>query len=454
LTDFTNLLPLVLAFALGAVIAWLVAMATLNRRRVGEAERLSAAEAKAELEREMRQTLEEELEQTQTAVRDLDRRLAVSQERVDSSARLLEEQRGFVERARKELEDSFGALAATALKGNTEQFLSLAEQSMNAARERATADLDQRRQAIEALLSPFRQRLDKLDQKTGDIERARVDAYSRIDQQVQLLAQATAALEEKTTSLDTALRGSETKGRWGEIALRNIAELAGMSAHCDFEEQVVLPDGSRPDMIVNLPGKRKIVVDAKAPLTAFLEASEAKTVALRESALERHVRDLRSHVRALAGRNYAAAAGASVDLVVLFLPGDAFLSAAFAKEPDFQVQALRSKVLIATPTTLVALLRTVAIYWQQQAMAENAQAIAATARDLYERAAKFSEDLSTVGRGLRSALDAYNRAVGSFNHRLMPMGRRLEELKVSEQTRRDLGAPEIIDERPREPVGS
>ncbi len=454
MTDIPILVQLFLAFALGAGLAWLVASAHQQRRRLDDAERLSAAEAKAKLEREMRETLEQELEEAHGSVRELDHQLGIAQERFEGSARALEQQREFVDSARKQLEDSFGALAAAALKGNTEQFLALAEQSMSAARERASADLDQRRQAIEALLAPFRERLDSLDSKTVEIEKARIDAYSRIDQQVQLLAQATAALEEKATSLDTALRGSDVRGRWGEIALRNIAELAGMSAHCDFEEQVVLPDGSRPDMVVRLPGKRKIVVDAKAPLTAFLEATEASTAAQREDALARHVRDLRAHVRTLAGRDYAAAAGASIDLVVMFLPGDSFLGAAFAKEPDFQVQALRSKVLIATPTTLVALLRTVAIYWQQNALAENAQSIATAARDLYERAAKFGADFSALGRGLRNALDAYNRAVGSFNHRLMPMGRRLEELKVAEQSRRELEAPEIIEERPREPVGS
>ncbi len=454
LTEIPIPVQLFLAFALGAIVAWVAASSLQHRRRLGAAARLSAAEAKAALEREMRETLEQELEEAHGSVRELDRQLGVAQERVESSTRALEEQRGFVESAQRRLEDSFGALAAAALKGNTEQFLSLAEQSMTAARERATADLDQRRQAIEALLAPFRERLDSLDTKTAEIEKARIDAYSRIDQQVRLLAQATAALEEKATSLDTALRGSDVRGRWGEIALKNIAELAGMAAHCDFEEQVVLPDGSRPDMVVSLPGSRKIVVDAKAPLTAFLEASEAGTAAQRDEALARHVRDLRGHVRALAARDYAAAADTPIDLVVMFLPGDAFLAAAFAKEPDFQVQALRSKVLIATPTTLVALLRTVAIYWQQNALAENAQAIATAARDLYERAAKFGGDLSALGRGLRNALDAYNRAVGSFNHRLMPMGRRLEELKVSEQSRRELQAPELIEERPREPVGS
>ena len=445
-------MQLLLAFALGAGVAWLLAAAAQGRRRLGLTERLSAAEAKAALEREIRETLESELEETQASLRELDRELAVARERQEASAKALEEQRGFVDSARKQLEDSFGSLAASALKGNTEQFLSLAEQSMATARERATADLDQRRQAIEALMAPFRERLDKIDARSAEIEKARVDAYSRIDRQVQLLAHATSALDEKATSLTTALKGSEVRGRWGELALRNIAELAGMTAHCDFEEQVVLDEGGRPDMIVNLPGRRKIVVDAKVPHTAYIESTEAVSPEKRDRALGRHVRDLRNHVRALAGRDYAVSLGAEIDLVVMFLPADSFLAAAFAKEPDLQVEALRSKVLIATPTTLIALLRTVAIYWQQHAIADSAREIAAAARELYDRAAKFGEDLSATGRGLKTALDAYNRAVGSFNHRLIPMGRRLEELKVSEQSRRDLGAPEIIEERPREPV--
>ena len=454
MTDLPILIELLIAFGLGAGLAWLAAGALQSRRRGALAERLSAAEAKAALEREMRQTLEGELEETQESLRGLDRELAVTRERLESSARSIEEQRGFVEAARKQLEDSFAALAASALKGNTEQFLSLAEQSMSKAREQAGADLEQRRQAIEALLTPFQERLDKLDHKTSEIEKARVDAYSRIDRQVQLLAQATTALDEKATSLATALKGSEVRGRWGELALRNIAELAGMTAHCDFEEQVVLDEGGRPDMIVNLPGRRKIVVDAKVPHTAYLESTEAVSPEKRDRALDKHVRDLRGHVRQLAARDYAGALGAEIDLVVMFLPGDSFLAAAFGRDPELQVAALRSKVLIATPTTLIALLRTVAIYWQQHAIADNARDIAAAARELYDRAAKFGEDLAATGRGLRTALDAYNRAVGSFNRRLMPMGRRLEELKASEQSRRRLEDAQPIEERPREPVGS
>jgi DNA recombination protein RmuC len=222
-----------------------------------------------------------------------------------------------------------------------------------------------------------------------------------------------------------------------------------MTEHCDFEEQTAIAEGKRPDMTVNLPGERKIAVDAKAPLTDFLAAAEATDEKQRNAALDRHVKALRTHVKALAGRDYAEALGSDLDLVVMFLPGEQFLSAAFAQDPDLQVEALRSKVLIATPTTLVALLRTVAIYWQQKSLAANAEAIATVARDLYQRAAKFGDDLERLGKGLGAALRAYNDAVGSFDRRLMPMGRRLEELKVSEQTKRDLAAPQPIEEEPR-----
>ena len=222
-----------------------------------------------------------------------------------------------------------------------------------------------------------------------------------------------------------------------------------MTRHCDFLEQTTVDDGGRPDMTVKLPGGRFVAVDAKAPLAAFLEASEATNDAARNAALDQHVRALRQRVRTLAARQYADALPGDVDLVVMFLPGDPFLSAAFERDPDLQVDAMRDKVLIATPTTLVALLRTFAVYWQQQSLAENAQAIADVAQELYDRAAKFSEELSNMGRGLGQALDAYNRAVGSFERRLLPMGRRLDEMKVAEQSRRQLETPQPIDDEVR-----
>ena len=204
-------------------------------------------------------------------------------------------------------------------------------------------------------------------------------------------------------------------------------------------------------MIVRLPGDRFIAVDAKAPINAYLEAVEASNERSRKAALDRHVREIKSHARALASRDYAAGLAGEVDMVVMFLPSDALLAEAYSRDPELQVDALRSRVLVATPTTLVALLRTVAIYWQQRALAENAAEIASVAGTLYERAAKFGEEFAGVGRSLQGAIDAYNRAVGSFDYRLLPMARRLEEMKVAETSRRKVTTPQLVDDAPRVP---
>ena len=448
-----TLIPVILAFAIGALLGGMVALLVRSRHTqsslLQSTGRISAAEAAARVESERREALEGELEQARATLAKFDREIAVAREREEKAAALIAELKEFSERSRKDLENNFKALAAEALAGSHKQFLNLAEQRLTISEERSKAELEERKKAVETLLEPLRVTLQSLDEKSQDMEKARVDAYSRIDQQVQLLAQATSTLQEKTTSLTTALKSSQVRGRWGEIALRNVAELAGMTEHCDFVEQTAIAEGKRPDMTVNLPGGRKIAVDAKAPLTDFLAAAEATEDAPREAALDRHVKALRAHVKSLASRDYAETLQSDLDLVVMFLPGEQFLSAAFAQDPDLQVDALRAKVLIATPTTLVALLRTVVIYWQQRSLAENAETIAETARELYQRAAKFSDDLERVGKGLGAALKAYNDAVGSFDRRLLPMGRRLEELKVSEQTKRDLATPEAIDEEPR-----
>ncbi|MDH3404645.1 MAG: DNA recombination protein RmuC [Acidobacteriota bacterium] len=440
-------------FALGLLVGWAVGYALGGRRGqrrlIASVQELSVAETTARAERERRAEAESELRATEARLSELDRELAVARERVATGAQLLAEQKRFIESSRKELEDAFQSLAAAALKGTSEQFLTLAQQRLETTRTRATADLEERRQAVENLVAPLRETLDRLDRKTTDLERSRAADASKIGEQVEQLARSTSLLRDETTSLSAALRGTEIGGRWGELALRRVAEIAGMTAHCDFEEQLTIAGGARPDMVVNLPEKRRIAVDAKAPLGAFLEASNARDDAGRRAALDRHAKGLRGHVRQLAQRDYAASLGEDTEFVILFLPADAFLGAAFQADPDLQVDALRSKVLLATPTTLVALLRTIAIYWQQRSMAENAEAIAVAARELYERAAKFGAELSAVGRGLATALDAYDRAVGSFDRRLMPMAAKLEEMKVAEGSRRELTAPELVGRRPR-----
>ena len=451
LQEISWLLPV--ALLLGVLLGWAVGYALGGRRGqrrlIASAQELSVAETTARAERERRAESEGELRETEARLSSLDRELAVARERVATGAQLVNEQKKFIESSRKELEDAFQSLAAAALKGTSEQFLALAQQRLETTRTRANADLEERRQAVENLVTPLRETLEKLDRKTTELERSRAADTSRIGEQVEQLVRSTSLLRDETSSLSSALRGTESGGRWGELALKRVAEIAGMTAHCDFEEQLTLEGGARPDMVVNLPEGRRIAVDAKAPLGAFMEASNASDEPTRRTALDRHTKALRAHVRQLALRDYAHALGDDTEFVVLFLPADAFLGVALQRDPDLQVDALRSKVLLATPTTLVALLRTVAIYWQQRSMAENAEAISVAARELYDRAAKFSVELSSVGRGLTSALDAYDRAVGSFDRRLMPMAAKLEELKVAEGARRELTAPELVGRKPR-----
>jgi DNA recombination protein RmuC len=435
-----TLFALTIAFVIGAALGVWLGGLSYRRRLAAATIRLSAAEATARGEAERRRELEADLARQVETLRELDRRLAIAEER----GKVFED-------ARQELESRFQALAGQALQANAEQFLTLADQRLATSRSEAAADLDKRRQAIQALLQPLAESLGRLDARTGEIERARVEAYSRLDQQLKGLVDATLSLQDRTSSLTTALKGTRVSGRWGEITLRNIVELAGMTKHCDFEEQPTIEGGRRPDMVVNLPGDRGIAVDSKVSLTDYLEAVGQTDRGRRDAALDRHVKALRAHVRTLADRNYAGALGRNVDLVVLFLPGDPFLAAAFERDPDLQIEALREKVLIATPTTLIALLRTVAIYWQQSSIVENSEAIALAARELYDRAAKFGQDLARVGRGLGTALDAFNAAVGSWDRRLVPMARRLDELKVTEQNRRQVEQIESIDEQPRQP---
>jgi DNA recombination protein RmuC len=444
---------LVAALVLGGVVTWIVAAA---RARVARAKaetdlqaRISAEAARADHEAERRDALDQELSRVREAKEALDRQVSAAEVQVRTAQERLQEQKEFIASSRKEFEDTFKALSAAALEGSSKQFLELAEQRWKTSRQEAAADLEKRKQAIEAMLTPLRETLKNLDTKTAEIEKERRGAYDGLKEHLAQLQNATATLQDKTTSLDTALRGTQVRGRWGELALRNIAELAGMTEHCDFTEQTTTDEGKRPDMVVRLPEGRFIAVDSKVPLSGYLKAVEAVDEESRKTGLREHVQAVRNHIKTLAARDYAAGLEGDVDLVVLFLPGDPFLAAAFSEDPDLQVEAIGSKVLLATPTTLVALLRTVAIYHQHLALAENAREIGDVAGQLYDRAAKFGEDLARAGRGLKTAVDAFNAAVGSFERRLLPMGQKLESLKVAERSKRRLEAPNALPDGPR-----
>jgi DNA recombination protein RmuC len=443
----------VFALLIGGVIAWSIAGARARAARAtAEADlqaRISAERARADHEAESRNALSQELARVREARDELDRQVSATEVQVRTAQERLEEQKEFIASSRKEFEDTFKALSAAALEGSSKQFLELAEQRWKTSRQEAAADLEKRKQAIETMLAPLKDTLKNLDAKTAEIEKERRGAYDGLKEHLAHLQSATATLQDKTTSLASALRGTQVRGRWGELALRNIAELAGMTEHCDFTEQTTTEEGKRPDMVVRLPEGRFIAIDSKVPLSGYLKAVEAVDEEGRQAGLKEHVQAVRNHIKNLASRDYASGLEGDVDLVVLFLPGDPFLAAAFSEDPDLQVEAIGSKVLLATPTTLVALLRTVAIYHQHLALAENAREIGEVAGLLYDRAAKFSDDLARAGRGLKTAVDAYNAAVGSFERRLMPMGQKLASLKVAEHTKRRLEVPSALADGPR-----
>ena len=344
-------------------------------------------------------------------------------------------------------EESFARLARRALEQNNDQFLALAEQRLFTAQERGAAELDGHRRAFVEHLAPLERRLVELRDAAVAMEKDRKADEGQLGGQVNALRDATADLLRQTTRLETALRGSRhVGGRWGELALRNLVELAGMTEHCDFEEQRSADAGHRPDLTVRIPGGGAVAVDAKAPLADYLAASGAEDDATRAEHLARHADAVRAHVRDLAKRDYAKALGTGVDLVVLFLPTDGHLAAAFGARPELQTEAFRQGVLLASPTTLFALLRTIAVYWKQRSLADNARQIFEQALTLYERTAALAEHLGRVGKGLRASVGAFNQAVGSFERRVLPAGRRLEEMRVAENTKAALRAPEPLAE--------
>ena len=356
-----------------------------------------------------------------------------------------------VEQARVQLEATFKSLAGDVLKANSGEFLKLAEANLKALQEQAKGELSQREKAVESLVKPIREALEKTEQQIHRIEKERREAYGSLSQHLKLMAEGQQALHDQTRNLSQALRRPEVRGQWGELTLRRLAELAGMVKHCDFVEQESMSteDGlQRPDMIVRMPDGREIVVDAKTPLDAYLSAIEAPDDRSRDEHLQRHAQNLRKRVRELASKGYWKQLSASPDFVVLFIPGDQFLSAALDIDHALLEDALADKVVLATPTSLVALLRAVAYGWRQEVLAENAEQIRKLGEDLYDRLATFGEHLGKLGRSLGSSVDSYNKAVRSFDTRLLPGARKFSEMGI--RIKKEAAGPEQIERQPRD----
>jgi DNA recombination protein RmuC len=397
--------------ALGALIAWLVAR---HRRKV----------------------LLEQLEATEL--------------RLKNQEALQEEREAAFELAQAKLTQAFADISNRSLRANSDTFLQLARQNLETHQEKARSELSEREKAVEALVKPIRDALEASNKQISELEKARSEAYGSIRNHLEAMQLSQQSLTQETQNLVKALRRPEVRGQWGEITLRRLVELAGMVEHCDFIEQVhVVGDDKiiRPDMIVNMPDQRQLVVDVKTPLDAYLAAAEAPDDAQRKLALERHAKNVRSHIRLLASKSYWTQFDESPEFVILFIPGDQFLSAALAEEPDLIEYALSQQIILATPTSLVALLKAVAYGWRQLALADNAKEIRVLAEDLYGRLGTFVTHMNKVGRQLASSVENYNRAVGSLERSVLPGARKFTELGV--HAKKDIEKLESLEPVPR-----
>ncbi len=429
------------AFAAGCLVAW---AAAASRARALEG-------VVAEIKQQLVQR-EEELRQSRAEL-DTERAARVRAETLLAEAeKNAAEQRKMLDEATRKLSDTFQSLAGEALRSNNQAFLDLARQTLEAFLAEARGDLGKRQQAIEGIVAPLKEALARYDREIQEIERARREAYGSLSRHLQELSQVQQQLQGETRKLVAALRAPRVRGRWGEITLQRVVEMAGMSPFCDFISQPTVDSGEgrrRPDLIVNLPNGRAIVVDAKTPLDAYLDAVEAEDEEARKTALLRHAQAVRSHMVSLGVKEYQSQFKFSIDFVVLFLPGEPFFGAAVEQDPALIEDALNRHVLLATPITLVALLKAVAYGWQQRQAAENAERVIEAGRQLFERICVFAEHLAGVRKGLLGAVNSYNEAVGSWQSRLVPGARRLKELGAA-PARRELEDLEEVEVAPRE----
>jgi len=349
-----------------------------------------------------------------------------------------------------EVEKTIAALSGEALRQNSQTFLQLAEATLKQFHVQAKGDLEQKEKAVENLVKPIREALEKTEQQVRTMEKERKEAYGSLSKHLETLAQTQQLLHGETSKLVTALRRPEVRGQWGELTLKRLAELAGMVEHCDFYQQQSIDTDEgrqRPDMVVRMPDGREIVVDVKTPLDAYLNAVEATDDATRTRYLEHHARKLRERVRELAGKAYWNQFERAPDFVVLFIPGDQFLAAALDIDRSLLEDALKQQVVLATPTSFVALLRAVAYGWRQEQLAENADRIRELGEDLYQRLATFTEHLARVGTSLESSVGAYNKAVGSLDSKVLPGARKFVEMGVT--PKKALEPPAPVETAPR-----
>ena len=439
-----SVLGVVAAVALGA--AWVLYRALRHERRAGA--RAAAQWAQARVEHDAAYA---ELQQRHQA-------LAVAhagaQAGLDAQRQAHQQQLQTWSQARKEFSDTFQALAARSLQANNQSFMALARAEFDKLRAQGRGDLSERQAAVDGLVGPIRESLDKVQARIADIEKARYEAYGQLTAQVKGLLTAQETLRAEANNLVKALRRPEVRGRWGEMQLRRVVEMAGMLNHCDFEEQVQLTNQDaklRPDLVVRMPGGRTLVVDAKAPLNAYLDAVNADD-GQRPALMQQHAQAVRAHIRGLSAKSYWHQLTPTPEFVVLFLPGENFFSGALEADPTLIEVGVNHQVMLATPTTLISLLRAVAHGWRQERLAEGAERVSALGKELYTRLRVFAEHMNAMGNHLGHAVEAYNQSVASLESRVLVSARRFTQLGVS--TEKELTELNAITRTPRRTAAS
>ena len=450
-------LPWVLCSLAGIFFGWLITVLALSGRRVRLEEQIkSDARRMTELEARHAAAISEssELERNCQAFRT---QLAEVKTRLEDEVRSAAERQTLLERAESRLSDTFKALSADALRFSSEQFLQLAKTSLKSQTEEAKGDLEQRKLAIESLVKPMAESLGKFEARIGDIEKAREGAYVELKTQVKALSEGQLGLQRETAQLVKALRQPTGRGQWGEIQLRRVVELAGMQEHCDFDTQMstTTDEGKRlrPDMVVHLPGGKTIVVDAKTPMDGYLDALEATDDRLKLEAMQRHARQVRTHVNQLSSKNYTSQFEHIPEFTVLFLPSESFFSSALQVDPGLIEHGVEQRIILATPTTLIALLRAVFYGWRQEAMAESTREVAVLGRTMHERLSTLAGHFVKLGKSLESSVGHYNAAIASYETRVLITARKFEDLQIAAENA-ELPDLEPVEKAPRLPASA